>query len=394
MTSWKSWPVLSVGFRPWFLLMLVFASFAMAAWAGVWLSAGWGGAVHGTLDWRWHAHEMVFGVGTALVAGFLSTAAQNWTGRRAWSPVVLLVALGLWLAARVTFVVAGAGALLPYVLSVATELLLFVVIARLILLARQWHNLQFVLALLLLILLDGAFAVQRDSIGLGDWIGWAGVLPIVSMLLFIAQRVVPPFSANRLGIAPRRTGRVVAVILGAGPLVLLGLLVVPVPVPDAFRALVAAGIALTVGYALLRWWHPGVRSEPMLWLLFAGVLIVSLGLAWLALGLAGLAVSGRDGAVHALGLGALAVMAMGMMTRVSAGHTGRPIALPRPFRPVLVILLGAVTLRLLLPIWPGLQPSWLAITAGGVALVYLAMLIVIGPWLIGERVDARPAVRR
>ncbi|MCL7743467.1 NnrS family protein [Guyparkeria hydrothermalis] len=392
MSSWQGWPVLSVGFRPWFLLMLAFASFAMAAWAGVWLTAGWGGALQGVLDWRWHAHEMVFGVGTALVAGFLTTAAQNWTGRRAWSPAVLLLALGLWLAARVTFVIVGAESIAPYLLSVATELLLLVVVARLILLARQWHNLLFVLALLLMVLLDVAFAAQRDSASLAGWVGWAGLLPIVSMLLFIAQRVVPPFSANRLGIAPRRTGRTVAVILGGGPLVLLVLFALPVP--DGLRALISAGIALAAGYALLRWWHPAVLREPMLWLLFVGVLTVSLGLAWLALELVGLPVNGRDGPVHALGLGALAVMALGMMTRVSAGHTGRPIALPRAFRPVLVILLGAVVLRLILPVWPGLQPSWLALTAGGLSLVYLAMLMVIGPWLIAERADAHPAVRR
>jgi len=392
MSAWRDWPVFSAGFRPWFVLMLTFASLAMAAWAGVWLTAGWGGALQGPLDWRWHAHEMVFGVGTALVAGFLTTAAQNWTGRRAWSPAVLLLALGLWLAARVSSVVAGADALIPYLLSVATELLLLVVVARLILLSRQWHNLLFVLALLLTVLLDVAFAAQRDAIALAGWIAWAGLLPIVSMLLFIAQRVVPPFSANRLGIAPRRTGRTVAAVLGGGPLVLLGLLAVPVP--DELRAVVTAGIALTAGYALVRWWHPAMMREPMLWLLFAGVLIVSLGLVWLALELAGLPVHGRDGAVHAMGLGALAVMALGMMTRVSAGHTGRPIALPGLFRPVLVILLAAVGLRLLLPIWPGLQPSWLAVTAGSLSLVYLAMLIVIGPWLISERADARPAARR
>ncbi len=402
MSDWRHWPLLSIGFRPWFLLMLGFATLATTLWAGVWIVGGWGAATQGLfdggqLDWRWHAHEMTFGVGVALVAGFLTTAAQNWTGRRAWHPAGLLVVLGVWLAARLAFLFMGANPLWPYLLSIAAELGILFVVARLILLSRQWHNLLFVLALSGIVLADALFALQRHDGGLASIHGWLGLLPIVAMLLFIAQRVVPPFSANRLGIPPRRTGRYVATILGGGPLLLfLALLVAPMwpNTLPLIGAVIAAVVAGTGGYALMRWWHRKVLSEPMLWLLFLGASVVLIGLAWMAAVLIDLPVGGLDGPVHALGLGMLAVMAMGMMTRVSAGHTGRPIHLPRWLWPVLVLLLVVVAGRLLLPIWPGLEPVWLAITAGGLALVYLALLIVIGPWLIAERADARPGVRR
>ncbi len=396
MSEWREWPLLSIGFRPWFLLMLGFATLAMALWAGVWVVGGWDAAVNGHLDWRWHAHEMIFGVGVALVAGFVTTAAQNWTGRRAWRPGGLLVGLGVWLAARLAFLLVGSNPLWPYLLSIAAELGILFVVARLILLSRQWHNLLFVVALAGIALADVLFALQRHDSGLASIHGWMGLLPIVAMLLFIAQRVVPPFSANRLGIPPRRTGRYVAVVLGGGPM-LLFVVLLAVPVLPGVLPLVAAAIAalvaVTGGYALARWWHRKVLTEPMLWLLFLGVSVVLAGLAWTAAVLAGLSVGGLDGPVHAFGLGMLAVMATGMMTRVSAGHTGRPIHLPKWLRPVLVLLLAVVTSRLLLPIWPGLEPFWLATTAGGLALVYLALLLVIGPWLVAERADARPVNR-
>ncbi|WP_197039216.1 NnrS family protein [Guyparkeria halophila] len=402
MTDWRRWPVLSVGFRPWFLMMLGFATLAMGLWAAVWIVGGWGAAMQGLLDggqldWRWHAHEMIFGVGVALVAGFLTTAAQNWTGRRAWHPAGLLAVLGIWLAARLAFLLMGGDPLWPYLLSIAAELGILFVVARLILLSRQWHNLLFVLALTGMVLADALFALLRHDGGLAGIHGWLGLLPIVAMLLFIAQRVVPPFSANRLGIPPRRTGRYVAFILGGGPLLLLVVLLAKPVAPNAVAlvgATIATVVALTGGYALTRWWHRRVLTEPMLWLLFLGVSVVLLGLVWLAAVLAGLPAGGLDGPVHALGLGMLVVMAMGMMTRVSAGHTGRPIHLPRRLRPMLVLMLAVVAGRLLLPIWPGLEPVWLAVTAGGLALVYLAMLLVIGPWLVHERADARPPVRR
>ncbi len=402
MSDWRHWPLLSIGFRPWFLMMLGFATLATGLWAVVWIVGGWGAAMQGAfdggqLDWRWHAHEMIFGVGVALVAGFLTTAAQNWTGRRAWHPAGLLVVLGIWLAARLAFLLMGANPLWPYLLSIAAELGILFVVARLILLSRQWHNLLFVLALSGIVLADAQFALQRYDGGLASIHAWVGLLPIAAMLLFIAQRVVPPFSANRLGIPPRRTGRYVATIVGGGPLlVFLALFAAPMwsNTLPLIGAVIAAVVAGTGGYALTRWWHRKVLSEPMLWLLFLGASVVLIGLAWMAAVLIDLPVGGLDGPVHALGLGMLAVMAMGMMTRVSAGHTGRPIHLPRWLWPVLVLLLVVVAGRLLLPIWPGLEPVWLAITAGGLALVYLAMLLVIGPWLVAERADARPGVRR
>lgn len=396
MSEWRKWPLLSIGFRPWFLLMLGFATLAMALWAGVWVFGGWEVAVNGHLDWRWHAHEMIFGVGVALVAGFLTTAAQNWTGRRAWHPTGLLAVLSVWIAARLGFLLVGASPLWPYLLSIAAELGILFVVARLIVLSRQRHNLLFVVALAGVVLADVVFSLQRHEAGLASIHGWVGLLPIVAMLLFMAQRVVPPFSANRLGVPPRRTGRYVAVTLGGGPMLMFVVLLAAPVLPDVLplvAALIAVLVAVTAGYALARWWHWPVLTEPMLWLLFLGVFLVLVGLAWMAAVLAGLPVGGRDGPVHALGLGMLAVMAMGMMTRVSAGHTGRPVCLPQWLRPVLALLLAVVASRLLLPIWPGLEPVWLATTAGGLALVYLALLLVIGPWLVAERADARPADR-
>ena len=91
--------LLSYGFRPFFLSSALFALVAIPAWVLI-----WHGEIAGAgyfLPTDWHVHEMVFGYGAAVVAGFLFTAVPNWTGRLptcGWPLALLLV---LWLAGRV-----------------------------------------------------------------------------------------------------------------------------------------------------------------------------------------------------------------------------------------------------------------------------------------------------
>jgi uncharacterized protein involved in response to NO len=45
----------------------------------------------------WHIHEMIFGFGSAIIAGFLLTAVQSWTGLRGMQGKVLIALFSLWL---------------------------------------------------------------------------------------------------------------------------------------------------------------------------------------------------------------------------------------------------------------------------------------------------------
>ena len=67
----------SMGFRPFFLLAALWAAIAVPIWVAAF--SGWLPAEHFNRDW--HAHEMVFGYLSGVIAGFLLTAVPNWTGR-------------------------------------------------------------------------------------------------------------------------------------------------------------------------------------------------------------------------------------------------------------------------------------------------------------------------
>src|SRR5690606_8657790 len=71
-------------------------------------------ALEGHAGWQpsggwlaWHRHGLVFGFGLAIIAGFLLTAAENWTGIPGPSGRALGVLVALWLVGRV----AGLGGL-------------------------------------------------------------------------------------------------------------------------------------------------------------------------------------------------------------------------------------------------------------------------------------------
>lgn len=91
-------PLLRLGFRPLFLFGSLFALAAMAIWtltlAGTISPTPLNGAF-----W-WHSHEMLFGFVPAIIAGFLLTAVQSWTGVPAIKGNKLLLLVLVWAVAR------------------------------------------------------------------------------------------------------------------------------------------------------------------------------------------------------------------------------------------------------------------------------------------------------
>lgn len=394
------WPVLlSIGFRPWFLLMLACGGLIFAAWGLPWLIASTG--LHINLapltvltDWRWHAHEMIFGVGFALLAGFLLTAVQNWTGRRPLPPIGLLATTLVWLCARGLFLFAGMQCEWAYLLSIITELVVGTAIFSVILRARQWHNLLFPFSLLLMAVLDGYFGVRINDTHLHGQVAILGLWPLLAVVLFIAQRVIPAFTSGRAGVRSQSMGKPAAFIFGAGPLLLLLLGLVP---PFAGLGIIwgvsATVIVLLGWWGIFRWWHPVVLSEPMLLVLYAGFSLMLTGLmlmtldAWFFMQTSS-AAAWLDAGVHGIGLGILGVLGPGMLLRVSAGHSGRAIAMPKWLSVFFIAAVIFWLIRVAAPVF-GYNPLMLGLSAWGMAAVYFSLLFAVAPWLVLPRADGR-----
>ena len=74
----QGWPLLRLGFRPFYIAGAVVACLSLPVWVAAFL-----GTVN--LDMAvspllWHAHEMLFGFAATIIVGFLLTAVKAWTG--------------------------------------------------------------------------------------------------------------------------------------------------------------------------------------------------------------------------------------------------------------------------------------------------------------------------
>ncbi|MDE0378247.1 MAG: NnrS family protein [Rhodospirillales bacterium] len=316
--------LLTVGFRPFYLLAGALAAVGVPAWH---FAPGevLGGELY-LAGPAWHAHEMVFGFAAAVLTGFLLTAARAWTGLATPSGWRLAALALLWVAGRVLM---ATGPPLPAIVVDCLFLpCVSLAVAVPVVKARNWRNLP---VAAVPALLGGAnLLFHLDHVGLIALARASGgallALDLFALLVaLMAGRVIPAFTANAVPAAkPRRNAYVetlafgtLAVLLVAGP---LG----PWVPGGAWLAGVAAAGALAHLVRLWLWDPAATRGEPLLW-------VLPLSYAWLpaALILRALWLADADvpaaSAFHALGAGAVGGLMLGMMTRSALGHTGRPL---------------------------------------------------------------------
>jgi uncharacterized protein involved in response to NO len=390
------WALWQLGFRPFYLLAGAFAALSVGAWAlqfGGWLPRPYlAGAM-------WHAHELLFGYALAVLVGFLFTAGRNWSGRPTPSGPALVALALLWLAGRVLV-------LTPYgwaaaLVNTAFPLAAAAGLGMALLGGRNRRNYFFVGLLVLLGLAQ--LGVHLAHLGLLELPPWLGIHLGLNLLLFIMAvmggRVIPMFTNNGVpGANARRHPALEWLALGALLVLTLADALAGVfgdASPEALalqRAALAALLGLCACVHLLRlWlWQPWrTLRTPLVWVLHAAYLWIVLHLA--LRGAAELGWIAPSLAVHALTVGAVGGLTLGMMTRTARGHTGRPLSADGVDAACYFLVLAAALLRVLLPLaapgatLPAIMASALLWSAG-FGLFTLRYL----PVLTRARLDGKP----
>lgn len=369
----------SLGFRPFYLGAAAWAVFTGAWWglqlAGAPLPALPGGSAG-------HAREMLFGVVQAVITGFLFTAARNWTGRPTPTGTALQALFATWLLARVLSLSAWpeAAAWAQAVFSFATAAAL----ARVLIPARQPRNYGFVA----LPLLMGAASV------VSTWHPEAAVdalaLALDAVLVTVtvmAGRMVPGFTRNAVphSRAQRRPVLERAVLVTVLALVLLRL----AHAPAVLQATVALAAALTQAARWVAWDPFTTTRQPLLWVLHGACAWLPLHLLLRAAALLGLCPPAL--ATHALTLGAIGGLVLGMMVRSGRGHTARPLdAGPWDVWAFAALQVAALIRVGGLLIWPASAALWFASSATAWVLAFGIYLVRETPALLRPRLDGLP----
>ena len=374
------------GFRPFFLAAGLWAPAAMALWIGY--LAGWIELPTAFGPLNWHIHEMLFGFAAAAVAGFLLTAIPNWTGRMPLQGLPLIVLASLWLAGRIACALSlWTGPAAAAIADLAFLAVLLLAIGREIVAGRNWRNLPMVGGLSLLLAANLLFHLEAlDIAPTADFGRRLGVAMLLMMISLIGGRIIPSFTRNWLAkqdaaVLPASFGIPDRVALAATALALASWVA---GVPGIFSGplLIAAGIAAAI--RLARWRGLATVKEPLL-------LVLHLGLGWLAIGLVLLGASElsdlvpASAALHALTAGAIGTMILAVMTRATLGHTGHSLTAGAGTTAIYAFITLAALARL--AVWWLPARYDLLLQLAGIAWIaaFLLFLAIYGPMLLRPR---------
>lgn len=346
MTSSPLW---ASAFRPFYFLGALYAPLLVAAWLG---------AFHGL--WNLppdaiplkllHGHEFIFGFAAAIISGIVLTALPSWAGTEEICGRRLMLLTALWLAGRIGF---WASPWLPSLLPAVVDCLLFPAIFFMLApqLLRAGNRLYLLLLPILAVLFAANTIYHHGLLASNYDQAWQAlrlaIYAIIVLYILKGGVLAPIFTANALrekGRASLPACNMKLEVAATGAVLLLATLDLAAA-PPVWTGSIALACALLHGWRTARWQGWRVADVPL-------VLVMHLGFAWLILAFVLKAAAELGGIVpeamwlHAFTIGSLGLMMLGLMTRVSLRHTGRPLRVPPAMIVACVLIFAATMLRL------------------------------------------------
>lgn len=391
----------SEGFRTFFLAAAVYGIVSMLLWLG-WLAVHAAGGAFIALPFappphHWHAHEMVFGYGTAALAGFFLTAVPNWTGALPSRAAFIASIAFVWLAGRLAVLFSGS---LPSALVMAVDLLFIPLMSWKVLsnLMKRPKPQNMMFVGLLALMLAGNLAVHLEWTGATSSTSDAGLigglLTLAAMIAVLGGRVTPAFTRNAI----QRDGGETALPISRAPFEIAGVftaIALPLLVlfaADALLLAAFAGVATLANAVRLAGWRGlSVLRQPIVWSLHLGFLMLVLGYGALALHWAGFDI-GRAAAIHLVGIGAIGGMTLAVMSRAALGHTGRQLIAPSPI-PVAygLVAMAALVRSAGVVLMPQHYYAVMFVSGGLWVLAFAIFVAVYAPIVTSPRVADAPA---
>lgn len=376
-------PLWLVGFRPFFTLAFVSGALLPLAWALVFSGRIAWPASAGVDAMVWHAHEMFYGFGWAVLGGFLLTASKNWVKIRGMHGGLLGVAVLLWLVER------GAIFLEPGVirtigLNAFTSFLVAYLVWTLVRYRKQDSfpdNAFFIVALpVFLVAKNLLLNPQTWAIGTTMTLG---LFRLAFAVMF--ERTMTQFMRNAMGVAlPRQWW----LDLPIKAFVLLAAFEALFPTTIAA---VVLGLAALLLFARFLAWSPWVGMRRFeIGIMYVGYLGLVANLALGALRYTGAYQGIGTLPTHVFTFLCMGLIIPAMFIRICQGHTGRKLLFTASDRLALGAMGVASFFRLVATqLWPAHYSTWIALAGLGWSLCFVVIGARLIPFLWQPRVDGK-----
>ena len=376
------------GFRPFFFCGAAYSVISLLAWGGFY--AGWMSPPDFMFDpVSWHAHEMIYGFCMAIIAGFLLTAVANWTGGAPARQFHLAGLCALWAVGRLVLNV-DMGLPQPVVIGAALLFIPALAISLSIPLIQNRNKRNFIfLGLLTVLFVSDACFLTLDHPRTALYVA---LMMVLSMVSLIGGRIIPAFTVAAL----RRRGLMVVQIDQyrldmAAVASLVGVTLCLIFIPDTMAMGIIAAVSCGLHAVRMRHYHSvKALSEPLLWILHAGYLWLIVGLGLLAL--TGFGILDIPSVIHSLTAGCIGSMILGMICRVTLGHTGRDLDVGAATVIAFVLIQIAALSRVLGPILlPEFKSDFIIVSAILWPTCFGIYLLIYGRMLFQPRPDGLTA---
>lgn len=380
-----SHPLWLVGFRPFFTLAILAGMLLPVLWALI-FSGVISAPTHTFTAVQWHAHEMFFGFGWAVLGGFLLTATKNWVKVRGYHGLALMLLAVAWLFERAGMWLEGTWPILLFYVSNNLFLGVIVVAVLCTLIKNRKvdayrDNFLFLLILPIFLLSKNLMlSVDHYQTGMSMAVGLFRVAILVMLERTLFAFIKGAFQVEILqNPMLNMTIKLLALLL-----VFADLFSVP------FSAIIALLLAVLLTGRLI-YWKPQLAMQRLdIGIMYLGYLAVVTQLlieffrqvthsAWSA-----------SLSIHVFTFGAIGLIIPAMLIRISQGHTGRKVTFAVIDKRALYFMMLAFVLRIIAPqLYPAGYIIWIMLSA----LCWFSCFAMLGwryiPMLMQPRVDGK-----
>ncbi len=378
-------PLWLVGFRPFFSFACIAGLGLPMLWVLIHLGALPAPATPvGAL--QWHAHEMFFGFGWAVLGGFLLTATKNWVQVRGFHGGALVFLAAAWVFERIGM---GFGANWPVPLFVLSNALFLATIVAMLLWTLVRHRAQdsYRDNYFFLLILPAFLLAKYLMLGTGHFqagIAMATGLFRVAFLVML-ERTLTQFMKNIF-----QVDILLHPLLDKAIKLLAVALVAAALLPPALAAWLSLLLALLLAGRLM-FWKPWLALRRLdLGIMHLGYAAIVLQLLLEFLGQVAPMVLVGAVSTHVFGLGVMGLIIPAMLIRIAKGHTGRKVAFEPADKAVLWIMIGAFLLRVVATqVLPQHYALWLVLAAAGWLTGFGILAFRLIPFLLLPRIDGK-----